>query len=191
MCGACGSGTIRPPWEVIVAGDRPADRRRRAMAAGQATGGRIKVSAWGAAGYLVTPMTGPLRAFPDLEHLAIGLLPHLHLAMPGCRSCRHGEERHLVSLPADTDRQHLAVWAALATAHRGAGRLTIEIHAPCSAPFHTAPAPPDPSDRPPVRVYSSSTAQPSVLLYGPHAEAYAAHLLDHLGTGSSRAVPGP
>jgi hypothetical protein len=191
MCGACGSGLIRPPWEAILAGDRPADRRRRAMAAGQATGGRVKVSAWGAAGYVATPRTGPPRAFPDLEHLAVGLLPHLHLAMPDCRSCRHSEERRLVSLPADTDRQRLAVWAALATAHRGAGRLTIEIHAPRPAPFHAGSEPPDPSERPPVCVCAGSTAQPSMLLYGPHAEEYAANLEDHLGTDSRRAVPGP
>src|ERR671934_3150449 len=100
MCGACGTGTVRPPWEVVMAGDRPADRRRRATAAGQATGGRVKVSPWGAAGYLVTPRTGPPRALPDLDHLAACLLPHLHLPMPRCCPCPHGEERHRVRLSA-------------------------------------------------------------------------------------------
>jgi hypothetical protein len=146
MCGACGSGTVRPPWEVVLAGDRPADRRRRATAAAEATGGRVKVTPWGAAGYLAAPRTGPPRSVPDLDSLAHSLLPHLRapllprlrpplrpllqptLPLPGGHPCPPEAEGHRVGLPADTDLQRLAVGAALAAAHGGAGPLTVEIH---------------------------------------------------------------
>jgi hypothetical protein len=190
MCGACGTGTIRPPWEVILAGDRPADRRRRANAAGQAAGQRVKVSPWGAAGYLLAPRTGPIRSFPGLDSLAAGLLPHLRLRMPMCNPCRHREGEHLTSLLADTDRQRLAVWSALATAHRRAGRLTIEIHSPFHRPVGNSRTPQLPSDdRHPVQIFPTRAARPSVLLRGPHAEEYAASLLDYLDGTPSQATP--
>ncbi|MFL4906789.1 hypothetical protein ACJ6WF_27255 [Streptomyces sp. MMS24-I2-30] len=184
MCGACGTGTVRPPWEVVLAGDRPADRRRRAAAAAEAAGGRVGVAPWGAAGYLVTPRTGPPRHVPDLDRLAACLLPHLrrHHPLPECPACPHEAERHRVGLPADPDPQRLAVWAALAGAHGGAGRLRIEIHVP-RAPLLSASATPEhPSDDAPVRVRPGSPARPAVVLCGPHAVEYADHLRRHLST---------
>jgi hypothetical protein len=233
MCGACGSGTVRPPWEVVLAGDRPADRRRRATAAAEATGGRVKVTPWGAAGYLAAPRTGPPRSVPDLDSLAHSLLPHLRapllprlrpplrpllqptLPLPGGHPCPPEAEGHRVGLPADTDLQRLAVGAALAAAHGGAGPLTVEIHVhrpgvPVDAPGvpghapgalpsaasrtptgPSSPVPPaheHPRDRSGVRlrVHRGGTAEPTVLLHGPHAEEYGAFLLCHLA-GARRA----
>lgn len=189
MCGACGTGTVRPPWEVIVAGNRPADRRRRAAAAGQATGGRLKVRPWGAAGYLLSPRTGPMRTFPSLQPLAATLLPHLRLDMPLCGSCHHREVRRLVRLPPETDMQRLVVWSALATANGCAGGLTIEIHAGYENRSEGSQALPISAEHNLIRVLPVDTPHPSVVLSGPHAEQYAANLVNYLDGGPLRATP--
>ncbi|MFE9609087.1 hypothetical protein [Streptomyces sp. NPDC006012] len=167
-----------------MAGDRPADRRRRAAAATEATGGRVGVAPWGAAGYLVTPRTGPARHVPDLDRLAACLLPHLRRPhpLPECPACPHEAARHRVDLPAEPDPQRLAVWAALAGAHRGAGPLRIEIQVPGAPPPPASAALEHPSDGAPVRVRPGGTARPCVVLCGPHAGEFAADLRRHLGT---------
>ncbi|MGW5285121.1 hypothetical protein ACWERI_37750 [Streptomyces collinus] len=182
MCGACGTATVRPPWEVLLAGDSLAHRRRRAAAAARATGGRVKVTPWGAAGYLLTPRTGPIGTCPTLDALALALLEHLSRPLPSCGPCHHPDEQRLVRLPADTDIQRLAVWAALATARPGTAPLTLDIHAPGGpGPFgNTAPNSVR-SDHHRIRVLRTAATRPSVLLRGPHGPLYEAHLLAHLG----------
>lgn len=191
MCGACGTGTVRPPWEVLLAGDRPADRRRRAAAAAQAADGRVKVTPWGSAGYLLAPTTGPIRTCPDLDALALGLLPHLRLPMPACSPCHHPGDQHLVNLPTGTDRQRLAVWSALAAAHRHAGPLTIEIHTCRPGPPSSTPTSAVVPDHHRVRVSRTGAARPNMLLRGPHAAQYGNHLLNYLDGSPSKTAPNP
>jgi hypothetical protein len=181
MCGACGTATIRPPWEVVLAGDRPAHRRRRAAAAAGATGGRVKVVPWGAAGYLLTPRTGPISACPTLDALALALLEHLSRPLPACDPCHHPAEQRLVCLPAETDIQRLAVWSALATARPGTAPLTIDLHAPGRrGPCGTTAPHPVRSGHHRIRVLPTAATRPSVLLRGPHGARHEAHLRAYL-----------
>ncbi|MER6473160.1 hypothetical protein [Streptomyces collinus] len=181
MCGACGTPTIRPPWEVVLAGDRPAHRRRRAAAAARATGGRVKVTPWGAAGYLLTPRTGPISTCPTLDALALALLKHLSNPLPACGPCHHPAEQRLVCLPADTDLQRLAVWSALATARPGAAPLTVDIHAPGPQDPYSDTAHPVCSDHHRIHVLRTAATRPSVLLRGPHGPRHEALLRCYLG----------
>ena len=87
MCGACGSGVVRAPWEVELAGGAAADLRRRADVASALTEGRVRVRPWGPAGYLLQPRTAPVQAVASLEALAAALHRHLRPGLPDCPSC--------------------------------------------------------------------------------------------------------
>ena len=75
MCGACGSGVVRAPWEVALAGGAPADLRRRAEVAAALTEGRVRVRPWGPAGYLLQPRTAPVQAVASLGAAGRGAAP--------------------------------------------------------------------------------------------------------------------
>jgi hypothetical protein len=129
VCGACGSGMVRAPWEVGLAGGSPAAQRRRADVAEHLTGGRVRVRPWGPAGYLLQPRTAPARVLDSLEPLAAALHPHLRPGLPTCRSCAHAPVRREVALSAADDLQRLAVWVALVRTGTG-----VDVHAHRGSP---------------------------------------------------------
>ncbi|MGI4893585.1 MAG: hypothetical protein ACRYF3_00550 [Janthinobacterium lividum] len=59
MCGGCGSGRVRGPWEDVVAGRGPREVLRRSKVLGGLLHPlRLRVQPWGPAGYVVTTATG-------------------------------------------------------------------------------------------------------------------------------------
>ena len=139
MCGACGSGVVRAPWEVTLAGGAPADLRRRADVAAALTGGRVHVRPWGPAGYLLQPRTAPVRAVASLEPLAAALHRHLRPGLPDCTACRHAATACTIALPDGYDVQRLAVWVALVRTGAGTSSVEVEAHAGSPAVALTGP----------------------------------------------------
>lgn len=129
MCGACGSGVVRAPWEVGLAGGSPADLRRRAQVAEDLAGGRVRVRPWGPAGYLLQPRTSPARAVASLDPLAAALHRHLRPGLPTCRPCASTAEGCEVRLPPVYDVQRLAVWVALVRGGTG-----TDVHVAAGSP---------------------------------------------------------
>ena len=162
MCGACGSGVVRAPWEVALAGGAPADLRRRADVAAALTGGRVRIRPWGPAGYLLQPRTAPPQAVASLQPLAAALHRHLRPGLPGCPSCEHGATACSIALPGGYDVQRLAVWVALVRTGAGTGGVHVEAHA----------------------------GAPAVALTGPHAGELGAGLASYLRTGHLPAPAG-
>ena len=143
MCGACGTGLTRPPWEAVLGGNTPADRRRRAAAAGRATDNRVKVEPWGAAGYLVAPRGRMAQPVDSLDSLVRTLVPYQRLGLPhhGTDGSSQGGAASRPStsvLTLDVDRQVLVVWAAFAAAVVDASTM-IEIG--ISTPDHAGMRP--------------------------------------------------
>jgi hypothetical protein len=155
VCGACGSGVVRAPWEVALAGGAAADLRRRADVAAALTEGRVRVRPWGPAGYLLQPRTAPVQAVASLEPLAAALHRHLRPGLPGCTPCGHGATTLTIALPDEYDVQRLAVWVALVRTGAGTGSVEVEAHA----------------------------GSPAVALTGPHADELGAGLASYLRTG--------
>lgn len=162
MCGACGSGVVRAPWEVALAGGAPADLRRRADVAAALTGGRVRIRPWGPAGYLLQPRTAPPQAVASLQPLAAALHRHLRPGLPGCPSCEHGATACSIALPGGYDVQRLAVWVALVRTGAGTSDVHVEVHA----------------------------GAPAVALTGPHAAELGAGLASYLRTGHLPAPAG-
>ena len=69
MCGACGSGTVRAPWETVAHGTGPRALAERAAQAQRLLGGAWRVAAFGPAGYTVTAPTGASTVHRDLDGL--------------------------------------------------------------------------------------------------------------------------
>ena len=124
MCGACGSGVVRAPWEVALAGGAPADLRRRADIAAALTEDG-SASARGDRRASCCTRTAPVQAVASLEPLATALHRHLRPGLPGCRGCGHAGTGFTIALPDGYDVQRLAVWVALA---RGTRPRTSNIH---------------------------------------------------------------
>ncbi len=162
MCGACGSGVVRAPWEVALAGGAPADLRRRADIAAALTGGRVRVRPWGPAGFLLQPRTAPVQAVASLEPLATALHRHLRPGLPGCRGCGHAGTGFTIALPDGYDVQRLAVWVALARTRPRTSNIHVETHA----------------------------GSPAVALTGPHAVELGDGLASYLRTGRIAAPAG-
>ena len=74
MCGACGSGTVRAPWEVAAHGAGPRPLAARAAEAQALLGRPWRVSAFGPAGYTVHAPTGSVTVHRDLDGLLEALL---------------------------------------------------------------------------------------------------------------------
>lgn len=78
MCGACGGGgPVRPPWEIDAHGGTLRDHRRRAAEAVRLGGRKVKVEAFGPAGYVVSTLTGVRTIVPDVDALAHELVARL------------------------------------------------------------------------------------------------------------------
>ncbi len=73
MCGACAAGPATPPPEARSEGGRT-HLRRRAAEAQALSDGRLRVTPFGAFGYVVTTRTGASRVTPDLAGLVDALL---------------------------------------------------------------------------------------------------------------------
>ena len=162
MCGACGSGVVRAPWEVALAGGAPADLRRRADVAAALAEGRVRVRPWGPAGYLLQPRTAPVQAVASLEPLAAALHRHLRPGLPECSPCRHAATACTIVLPDGYDVQRLAVWVALVRTGAGTGSVEVEAH----------------------------NGAPAVALTGPHAVELGEGLASYLRTGRLTAAAG-
>ena len=74
MCGACGSGTVRAPWEVRAHGGSPRDLAARAAQAQQLLGRRATVTPFGPAGFTLRTPTGRTTVHRDLDDLVTGML---------------------------------------------------------------------------------------------------------------------
>lgn len=74
MCGACGSGTVRAPWETTAHGAGPRALADRAAQAQRLLGGAWRVAAFGPAGYTVTAPTGASTVHRDLDALVAQLV---------------------------------------------------------------------------------------------------------------------
>jgi hypothetical protein len=86
MCGACGSGRVRAPWEDAVEAPGPAVRRRRAAALSRLlVPGRRRVEAW-ATGFVVHGPVGPPVHAGDVDGVVARAGRHRLLtttALPG------------------------------------------------------------------------------------------------------------
>ncbi len=162
MCGACGSGVVRAPWEVALAGGAPADLRRRAEVAAALTEGRVRVRPWGPAGYLLQPRTAPVQAVASLGPLAAALHRHLRPRLPGCRPCGHAATACTIALPDGYDVQRLAVWVALVRTGAGTSSVDVQAH----------------------------PGSPAVALTGPHAVGLGEGLASYVRTGRLTATAG-
>lgn len=74
MCGACGSGTVRAPWETREHGSTPAHLAARAAQAQELVGRQAVVRPFGPAGYTVSTGTGVVTVHRDLDDLLSRLL---------------------------------------------------------------------------------------------------------------------
>ncbi|WP_031464248.1 hypothetical protein [Sciscionella sediminilitoris] len=127
MCGACGTGIAAAPWETQLVGEGPRAGRALAAAATRATGARITVRTWGAAGFVSQARTAPLRTHPNLESLCHALLPALRLGLP--EPAGSMARRLVVPLPGEVDVPGLTVWSALAAS---SGAASIALCGPIS-----------------------------------------------------------
>ncbi|PRY12619.1 hypothetical protein [Kineococcus rhizosphaerae] len=74
MCGACGTGQVRAPWEA-AAGSGPRDLLARARALQTLLAGlRWRVAPWGPSGFTVTRPTGGTLVAPDLDTVTAAAL---------------------------------------------------------------------------------------------------------------------
>lgn len=79
MCGACGSGVVRAPWETLSHGTGPRALAARAAQAQRLLGDPWQVVSFGPAGYTVRSATGATTVHPDLD----ALLARLRAVAPG------------------------------------------------------------------------------------------------------------
>lgn len=169
----------RPPWEVALAGDSPADRRRRAATAGRATGGRVHVRPWGAAGYVAALPSRPTQTHRTLDALARALLPYTSIGLPICPACPHRSERELVELPDRYDPQGLVVWSAFASA-ASRSKLFIDILDVTELRITTVASADEHTPMKTRKTHRGATPACWVLLTGTHAGDYAASLEQYL-----------
>lgn len=69
MCGACGTGLARPPWEVHAHGGSQRDLAKRAAEAERLCEGKLRIRPYGPAGYQTTTRTGATHIHKDLDEL--------------------------------------------------------------------------------------------------------------------------
>ncbi len=73
MCGACGSGVVRAPWEIVSHGTGPRALAARAAQAQRLLGDPWQVASFGPSGYTVRAATGAMTVHPDLDALLVRL----------------------------------------------------------------------------------------------------------------------
>ncbi|GAB3451714.1 hypothetical protein AB1207_02695 [Kineococcus endophyticus] len=106
MCGACGTGRARGPWEDVVAGRGPRELAARTRALQDLlTGLRWRVAPWGVSGYTVTRPTGATFLAPDLDAvtdaaLAAGWEPPATATSPAVELVLRSAARHQGTTPA-------------------------------------------------------------------------------------------
>ncbi|GAA0307746.1 hypothetical protein [Kineococcus aurantiacus] len=105
MCGACGTGRARGPWEDAVAGRGPRELAARARALEALLAGlRWRVRPWGASGFTVTRPTGGVLLAPDLDTvtaaaLRAGWTPPVAAGSPAQELVLRSAARHQASTP--------------------------------------------------------------------------------------------
>lgn len=134
MCGACGSGRVRAPWEDAVEAPGPAVRRRRAAALTRLLApGRRRVEAW-ATGFVVHGAVGPPVHAADVD--AVVALAGRHRPLPAPAPAVGGDAAEAVV------RASVAAWLDGSARLHGPGvEHAVRVLAHGSRPIDLVPDP--------------------------------------------------
>jgi len=114
MCGACGSGRVRPPWEDTVGPPDPGASRRLAAALTRALAPlRWRVTPW-AGGYTVAGPQGALPPATSLDEV-----------VAGARAARPGLLHRLAGPAEDLELADAVVRVSVAALHRDGPLLLV------------------------------------------------------------------